>query len=67
MAGQPRPHPYFHRSIETLLSLGFASGLFLDGLEERSFPEGHGPRPESSPVSWSGRLHEIPPVLVARM
>ena len=65
MHGQPVPHPYFHRSLGTILSDGFAAGFVLDGLEERAFP------PENTggttPLSWNGRFSEIPPVLVARM
>jgi 2-polyprenyl-3-methyl-5-hydroxy-6-metoxy-1,4-benzoquinol methylase len=65
MHGQPVPHPYFHRPLGILLREGFEAGLVLDGLEERGFP------PESTggstPLSWSGRFSEIPPVLVGRM
>ena len=65
MHGQPVAHPYFHRSLGTLLGAGFDAGLVLDGFEERAFPPGH---PEGTmPLSWSGRFSEIPPVLVARM
>jgi 2-polyprenyl-3-methyl-5-hydroxy-6-metoxy-1,4-benzoquinol methylase len=65
MHGQPVPHPYFHRPLGILLRDGFEAGLVLDALEERAFP------PEnmggSHPLSWNGRLSEIPPVLVGRM
>ena len=65
MHGQPVAHPYFHRSLSTLLGAGFDAGFVLDGLAECAFPPGH---PEgTTPVSWSGRFSEIPPVLVVRM
>ncbi len=65
MHGQPEPHPYFHRPLGALLGAGFAAGFVLDGLEERAFPPEHAPA--TTPLSWSGRFHEIPPVLVARL
>jgi SAM-dependent methyltransferase len=65
IAGQPRPHLYFHRPLQTLLGAGLAAGFVLDGLEERAFPPEH--LPGRSPLSWSGRFSEIPPVLVARL
>jgi 2-polyprenyl-3-methyl-5-hydroxy-6-metoxy-1,4-benzoquinol methylase len=65
MHGQPVPHPYFHRPLRVLLGACFDAGFVLDALEERSFPT-----EDSSgtlPLSWSGRFHEIPPVLVGRL
>jgi 2-polyprenyl-3-methyl-5-hydroxy-6-metoxy-1,4-benzoquinol methylase len=65
MPGQPRPHPYFHRSLEALLGPAFAAGLVLDGIEERSHaPENRG---GSQPLSWNGNFSEIPPALVVRL
>ncbi len=65
MHGQPIAHPYFHRSLGTLLGMGFDAGFFLDGLEECAFPPNH---PEgTTPLSWGGRFSEIPPLLVARL
>jgi 2-polyprenyl-3-methyl-5-hydroxy-6-metoxy-1,4-benzoquinol methylase len=65
MHGQPVAHPYFHRSLSSLLGAGFDVGLVLDGLEECAFPPAH---PEgTTPLSWGGHFSEIPPVLVARM
>jgi 2-polyprenyl-3-methyl-5-hydroxy-6-metoxy-1,4-benzoquinol methylase len=65
MRGQPVPHPYFHRSLESLLAPGLSAGLVLDGLEERAFPQDYGGG--TTLLSWNGRFSEIPPVLVARM
>lgn len=65
ISGQPVAHPFFHRSLTTLLGSGFAAGLVLDGFEERAFPpEKSG---SSEPLGWSGNFSEIPPILVARM
>lgn len=65
MHGQPLPHPYFHRSLESLLRPWLRAGLVLDDLEERTFP------PESpqgtTPLSWGGAFSEIPPVLAVRL
>lgn len=63
--GQPAPHPCFHRSLESLLAPGLGAGLVLDALEERAFPPEYAGG--TTPLSWSGRFSEIPPVLVARM
>jgi 2-polyprenyl-3-methyl-5-hydroxy-6-metoxy-1,4-benzoquinol methylase len=65
MHGQPVPHPYFHRPLGMLLTLGFDAGLVLDALEERSFPPDYSGG--SAPLSWNGRFSEIPPILVGRM
>jgi 2-polyprenyl-3-methyl-5-hydroxy-6-metoxy-1,4-benzoquinol methylase len=65
MLGQPVPHPYFHRSLETLVSISCQAGFVLDALEERAFPQDH--PASSSPLSWSGLFSEIPPILVVRM
>jgi 2-polyprenyl-3-methyl-5-hydroxy-6-metoxy-1,4-benzoquinol methylase len=65
IAGQPRRHLYFHRSLQALLGAAFEAGLVLDGLEERAFPPDH--PPGRNPLSWSGKYAEIPPVLVARL
>ncbi len=65
IVGQPRPQLYFHRPLHTLLAAGLGAGFVLDGLEERAFPPEH--TPGRSPLSWSGKYSEIPPVLVARL
>ena len=65
MAGQPTPHPYFHRSIADLLRAGLEAGFVVDALEEPSFPPDH--PPGSTALSWGGQFHELPPVLVVRM
>jgi 2-polyprenyl-3-methyl-5-hydroxy-6-metoxy-1,4-benzoquinol methylase len=65
IAGQPKPHIYFHRPLQELLGAGFRAGFYLDGLEERAFPPEHAPG--RNPLSWSGKFSEIPPVLVARL
>jgi len=63
--GQPRPHIYFHRTLQHILGTFFEAGFVLDGLEERAFPPDH---PQgSNPLSWGGKFSEIPPVLVARV
>jgi SAM-dependent methyltransferase len=65
IAGQPRPHLYFHRPLQTLLGACFDAGFVLDGLEEPAFPPDH---PSGrNPLSFGANLHEIPPVLVARV
>jgi len=65
MHGQPEPHPYFHRSLTDLLAPALRAGLVLDALEERAFPPDYAGG--STPLSWSGRFSEIPPILVARL
>lgn len=65
MHEQPVPHPYFHRPLSVLIGAGLDEGFVLDGLEERAFPTGVDSG--TTPLSWSGRFSEIPPVLVGRM
>ncbi len=65
MAGQPTPHPYFHRSIADLLRPGLEAGFMVDAIEEPAFPPDHPPC--STALSWGGQFHEIPPILVVRM
>jgi 2-polyprenyl-3-methyl-5-hydroxy-6-metoxy-1,4-benzoquinol methylase len=62
---QPKPHLYFHRSLQTVLGTCFTQGFVLDALEEHAFPPGH--PPGKNPLSWGGNFSEIPPVLIARM
>lgn len=65
MHGQPKPHPYFHRPLSSLLAPALAAGLMLDGIEEQAFPaENAG---GSTPLSWNGRFSEIPAALIARL
>ncbi|MFH1463132.1 MAG: class I SAM-dependent methyltransferase [Pseudomonadota bacterium] len=63
--GQPAPQRYFHRSLTAVLEAAFAAGLVLDGFEERAFSEGF--ETGSLLLSFSGRFHEIPPVVVLRL
>lgn len=65
MAGQPEPHPYFHRPLSALLAPALRAGFVLDALEERAFPPDN--MGGSTPLSWNGRFSEIPPALVVRM
>jgi 2-polyprenyl-3-methyl-5-hydroxy-6-metoxy-1,4-benzoquinol methylase len=65
MHGQPVPHPYFHRSLTTLVGAGLRAGLVLDGLEEPAFPASYSGG--TTALSWSGNFSEIPPVVVIRM
>jgi hypothetical protein len=37
IVGQPQPHYYFHRPLQTLPGTCFAAGMMLDGLEEPAF------------------------------
>lgn len=64
LRNQPKPQVYFERPLQYYLNLGFQNGFVLDGFEERAFPPDH---PQTSPLGWGGRFHEIPPVLVARL
>jgi 2-polyprenyl-3-methyl-5-hydroxy-6-metoxy-1,4-benzoquinol methylase len=65
IAGQPRPHVYFHRPLQKLLGVCFDNGFVMDALEERAFPSDHAAGP--NPLSWGRNYSEIPPVLIARM
>ncbi|NIM94620.1 MAG: methyltransferase domain-containing protein [Anaerolineales bacterium] len=65
MRDQPQAQPYFHRPLQDLFGICFENGFMLDDLEERAFPPDF--PPSSSPLSWSGKFSEIPPVLVGRM
>jgi ubiquinone/menaquinone biosynthesis C-methylase UbiE len=61
MTGQPVPHLYFHRSIQTLLKPAFDAGLVLDGWDEPLFPQSLQPG-----LRWS-QVTDIPPVLIFRL
>ena len=65
MHEQPMPHPYFHRSLSALLGAGLEVGFVMDGIEECAFPRSY--QGGTTPLSWSGRFSEIPPVLVVRL
>lgn len=65
IAGQPVPQHYFHRPIGLLFNTCFRHGFVLDGMEEPTFPTGHGGR-SRLPISFED-MPAIPPVLVARM
>jgi SAM-dependent methyltransferase len=62
---QPVPQPYFHRSMEEVLNVGFGSGFVLDKFEEPVFPADH--PPGKDPLSFGANFSDIPPGLVARM
>jgi hypothetical protein len=62
IVGQPAPHYYFHRPLQTLLTACFDAGLVLDGLEEPAFDT---PANDFA-VRWQN-CTEIPPILVARL
>ena len=62
--GQPRPQPYFHRPLQSLLGAGFEAAFVVDALEERAFPAGK--ETVRGRLSWDNFPH-IPPVLVVRM
>jgi SAM-dependent methyltransferase len=62
IVGQPQPHYYFHRPLQTLMGACFAAGMMLDGLEEPVFTT---PSADLTPC-WDN-CGEIPPVLAARM
>ena len=63
--GQPKPHVYFHRSLETLLGQCFEAGFAVDALEEPAFPPDHDPT--NHDLSWRGNFSEIPPVMMVRL
>ena len=63
--GQPSKQLLFHRPLQDLLGVCFATGFVLDGLEERSFPPDH--PAGKNPLGWGRNFSEIPPVLVARV
>jgi SAM-dependent methyltransferase len=62
---QPVPQPYFNRSLEEILNIGFDQGFILDRFEEPTFPPDH--PPGRDPLSFGANFSDIPPVLVARM
>lgn len=62
IAGQPRPHYYFHRSISDLFNLGFRHGFVINGLEEPVFTTNETAKHLLSLAHFA----EIPPVLAAR-
>jgi len=64
IGGQPRPQPYFHRPLQSLLGAGFEAGFVVDALEERAFAAGK--ETVRGRLSWDNFPH-IPPVLVVRM
>ena len=61
--GQPRPHFYFHRSLQDLLGPAFAAGFVLDGLEEPALPSEH---EYAEKLNWRN-FPEFPPILVGRL
>jgi SAM-dependent methyltransferase len=63
ISGQPTPQYYFDRPLSVLFSACFRAGFVLSGLEEPAFDAAFESR---DPLGWSGKLKEIPPVLVAR-
>jgi 2-polyprenyl-3-methyl-5-hydroxy-6-metoxy-1,4-benzoquinol methylase len=63
MLGEPQPHWYFHRPLQTLLGACFDAGFVLDGLEEPAFPRSGA---TGQTLGWSD-VPGIPPVLAARL
>lgn len=66
ISNQPQAHVYFHRSLTTLLGVGFRCGFVVDAMEERAFPPSDDPV-HNRPLNWSSSYCEIPPVMVVRM
>ena len=62
IVGQPQPHYYFHRPLQTLLTACFAAGFVVDGLEEPTFDRPAG----DFAIRWQNCV-EIPPILVFRL
>ena len=60
--GQPQPHYYFHRNLQTLTAACFRAGFVVDGLEEPAFDGAFG----DLALNWN-HCTEIPPILVARL
>lgn len=65
MRGQPQVQWVFHRPLQELFGSAFQAGLVCDGLIESAFPPDV--QAGGSPLGWSGKFSEIPPVLVARL
>lgn len=64
IAGQSKPHIYFHRPLEEIFSELVTAGLTVDAIQEPAFQPDH---PEgSSSFSWGPNFSEIPPVLLMR-
>jgi SAM-dependent methyltransferase len=63
ISGQPTPQYYFDRPLSVLINACFRAGLVLNGMEEPAFDAAFESR---DPLGWSGKLKEIPPILVAR-
>lgn len=64
--GQPVPHYYFHRPLQTLFNACFRAGLVMDGLEEPAFNSPHDGSKGNRTFSWVN-YNEIPPVLMVRL
>lgn len=63
--GEPNPHYYYHRPLQTLLSHAFDAGLVLDGLLEPAYPQVDAANADVQ-LSWA-HLWQIAPVLTARL
>ena len=61
--GQPEPHYYFHRSLETLFNTAFRHGFVIDGFAEPALQ----PAPQDTGNPRWKSMPEIPPVLVVRL
>ena len=61
--GQPEPHRYFHRPIQSLLAACFQAGWVVDGWEEGSYP---GPENPDDVFDWTN-FSEIPFLLGVRL
>ena len=62
MIGQPKPQYYFHRPLNSLLSVFFSNGFILDAFEEPSFQN-----KENSTSIFENVFTNIPPALVCRL
>jgi SAM-dependent methyltransferase len=61
--GEPNPHFYYHRPLQTLLGEAFDAGLVMDGLIERGFPAA---ADENPPLGWSA-VPQFPAILGMRL
>jgi hypothetical protein len=59
---QPRRQYYWHRPLHALFNAAFATGLFLDRLEE---PRITSDTPQANPLNWAN--FDMPPLLFARL
>ncbi len=63
IVGQPVPNLIFHRPLSVLLTMCFAAGFVLDGIEERVFEDSVEADRE---LSWAN-FKETPPMMAVRL